>query len=142
MLYARLRSKWETAQGMLYRNNPDTRTENHFTEEVWVRRTIGSFLHQILSIWNDRCKCLHGATEEEAKKIRKLRVVDKVVRMYGDQDRIQDVFEYIFKENIKILRRRSTQYLIKWLSSCWLAMKKFLGIDEGTEKGRNIGNQK
>ena len=76
---------------------------------------------------------MHGATEE-AKKIRKLRVVDKLVRMYGDQDRIQVGFEYMFKENIEILCRRLTQYLIKWLSSCWLAMEKISEIDDGTDK--------
>ena len=46
------------------------------------------------------------------------------MRLYSEQDRIKKGFEYIFQDTINILCERSTQYLIKWIVSCQLAMKK------------------
>ena len=109
---------------MFYASNPDTRQAKHFTKEVWAHKTIGSLLLYTLGLWNDRCDCLHEASEEENTKILKNKTVAKVEKMCAAQHNILEGFEYIFQEPIDALCRRSTQYLVKWLASCRLAMKR------------------
>jgi hypothetical protein len=127
ILYGRISSKWGKAQGIYYDSNPDTRSKKYYTREVWVHKTIGSFLFHTLGLWNDRCDCMHGATDEEKKKIMKDRAVKRVVKMYEERGNIKEEFEYMFQEDIADICKRSTQYLDKWASSCRLAINNGKG---------------
>jgi hypothetical protein len=113
ILYGRISSKWGQAQELFYDSNPDTRLVKYYSGEVWVYKTIGSFLLHTLGLWNDRCDCMHGATDAENKRIMKSKAVAKVVKMYEEKSNIQEGFEYMFQENIEALCQRSTQYLTK-----------------------------
>ena len=97
IMYGRISSKWGQAQSLFYDSNPDTRLVKHFTREVWVHKTIGSFLLHTEGLWNDRCDCMHGATEEENKKILKSKAVAKVMKLYEGKDNIQEGFGYMFQ---------------------------------------------
>ena len=50
-------------------------------------------------------------------------MVEKVEKLCGAQYMIREGFEYIFQDKIDILFKSSTHYLLKWVTSCQLAMK-------------------
>ena len=63
---------------MFYGNNPHTRHEKHFTEQVWVAKVIAGLLRFTLGLWKDRCDALHGANLEERTKIKRDKTLGKL----------------------------------------------------------------
>ena len=102
----------------------------------WVK-PLGFFLRFSLGLWNDRCDTLHGANEEETRRIKKTRIVEKVERCYSDKDLALPCFWCMFRTTLKKLCKKSTQYLYKWVTSCRLVPRKRPQKDptaEGDEK--------
>ena len=121
ILKGRISKYWGQAQGLYYRNNPDTRGNVYFSTSLWSAATVRSMLDFILHLWNNRCNSMHGVDEEDAKRIIKNKITTKVVEFYGRRGEIETDYGYLFKESLDSLRKRSTQYLIKWVASFRIA---------------------
>ena len=124
ILKGRLSSKWGKAQGMFYGINHHTRHEKHFTEQVWVAKVIASLLRFTLGLWNDRCEVLHGANLEERQKIKRDQILGKLTNCFAARETIPECYRYIFKDSYEELGRKSTQYLVKWVSTFKLLQKQ------------------
>ena len=106
---------------MYYRSNPDTRGKVYLSASLWSTETVRSMLDFSLHLWNDRCDTMHGIDEEDAKRILKNKITAKVVELYGRRGAIETDYGYLFKELLDSLRKRSTQYIIKWAASFRIA---------------------
>ena len=143
VLNGRLSKKWGWAQGKYYSNNPDTKDQNHFSVQLWMKSTVGSFLNFSLELWKDRCGIMYGVTMEEKRKILKLKIVKQVNNNYKNKDKVSTDSYHLFDEPVGILCMKKTQYLAKWLATYRLSarMKKRGGRGKKKErKGRKDGH--
>ena len=124
LLKGRLSSGWGKAQDIYYRENPHTNTKKHFSAQVWMVKTIGSFLDYTMGLWTDRCDILHGATEAEKKQIKHDKVRKQVVKCYDQKEKVSSDFKYLFEEDIDKLCNRPTQYISKWIDTYKLTVRK------------------
>ena len=124
ILKGRISTKWGKAQGLFYGNNPTTRKEKHFTAEVWVSKTIASLLRFTLGLWKDRCDTLHGATLVERQRMKRDKIMDRLKLCYIQRDTIPECYRYIFRDAYETIGKKSTQYLVKWVSTFMLLQKQ------------------
>ena len=89
-----------------------------------MTKTIKALLYFTLVLWNDRYDALHGATKEENKKKKKLKMVEQVVQCYKERDTVHGYFKYLFAKDAGEMCKKSPQYLGKWLATVELADKR------------------
>ena len=124
VLKGRISTRWGNSQGLFYGNNPTTRKAEHFTEAVWVTKTIASLPRFTLGLWNDWCDTLHGATLEERQRMKREKLLDKLQKCYDQRDTILNCCRYIFRDPYETIRTKFTQYLVEWISTFRLLQKQ------------------
>ena len=72
-----------------------------------------SLLDFTLAIWSDRCDTMHGVDGENTKRIIKEKAIKWVGEVYENNAGVEREYEYLFKEGLETLCKRSTQYIIK-----------------------------
>ena len=91
-----------------YKNSPETRGKLCFSSKLWAAATVTSLIDFSLNLWNDRCDTMHGIDEEDAKRIIKKKITERVVDLYGRREDIETDYGYLFKETIDSISKRST----------------------------------
>ena len=71
----RINKTWGYAQSYYYALNLDTRSKKYCTRQAWKKLAIKALINMSLGMWDDRCKVLHGRTEDEQRKIKKDKVL-------------------------------------------------------------------
>lgn len=118
VLKGRLSIKWRHAQQEFYKNNPATHGNDRYNGELWMVRTIHSFLNFSLGLWKDRCEVLHGIEHKDKKSKEREKLQQQIQKYYSQRDEVdadhQDIFEIPVDE---LLRRNSLQTLHSWIQS-------------------------
>ena len=103
---------------MFYRNRPETKDNKCFYRVICTVSAIKSLLELSLGMFNNRCDTMHGIDEEDAKQIKRTKILGVVKIIYSEQESLAMDFCYFFdKEGVTTLCKCTTQYLIKWVTS-------------------------
>ena len=117
LLKGRLSSKWGAAQALYYSSNALLNDSFKYTGDIWMAKTVGSFIDLTLGMWNARCAVLHGADEVAIKTKKKNRILHQVQLYYDQAHLISDTYQYLFIESFEVMCSKSLQYLGKWVET-------------------------
>ena len=82
-----------------------------------MSKTVGSFIDLTLGLWTERCNILHGADVAEVKHRKKENMVERVRLHYEAMETVTPAAQYLFKNDVAEMCKKSTQYLGKWLET-------------------------
>ena len=105
------------AQALYYNGNALLNDSFKYTGDIWMAKTVGSFIDLTLGMWNARCAVLHGADEVARKTKQKNRILQQVQLHYDQANLISDHFQYLFTEPFEVMCGKSLQYLGKWVET-------------------------
>jgi hypothetical protein len=117
VLKGRLSSKWGVAQALYYSSNVLLNESFKYTGDIWMEKTVGSFIDMTLGMWNARCAVLHGVDEVAIKIKKKNRILQQVQVHYEQAHLIPGNYQYLFTESFEVMCSKSLQYLGKWVET-------------------------
>ena len=94
----------------------------------------------------DVIRCM-GRTRRKRKYIAHAKITKRVLKLHGKREELERKYGYLFREGVESLTTRSTQYLIKWLTSFRMAeniiargkLKNKKGVPIGLRRGERKG---
>ena len=139
LMKGRLSKKWGEAQQIYYQMNPDTKRVKYFNQKAWIKASIQAFIDMSLGMWDDRCKVLHGRTEEEKETIKREKILSTARKCFHQQDRVLEQDAYMFQGGWDSLETRKTLYLEKWVESYAVAASQKVQLERQREEQEDIG---
>ena len=119
----RISLNWGKAQQIFYSLHPELHTKKYFNQMSWTKTTVKSLVVLSLSIWNDRCKVLHGEENKNQRFNLKQSLQFQVQKCYKNRDEINVAHQKLFKESVETMcKTKSIQYLRCWLHSYQVAV--------------------
>ena len=91
--------------------------------------TVDTLFGFTLGMWNTRCNSLHGVDVAEVKMKKKDKLLKRVKQCYDDADMVDPQFQHLYSETYEERRKRTRQYLGKWLETVNLV---------GTHRGSSL----
>ena len=116
MMKGRISTKWSDAQSIFYRDFPDTTAKKTCTGLGWSIRIIKELTTMSLTMWNNRCGCMHGHDEAEEKRIEKEKLRVLIQDCYLKKDVVPVEFHRMFSSPLcHLISRHSITYLNAWI---------------------------
>ena len=112
MLKGRFSWQWGKGQEYFYRNHPDTADKQTKTGLTWTIHMIHVLTDMLLMMWSNRCKCLHGHSQKDTKRIQREGFGAQVARCYQQRASIPLEHQDIFDQSLEDMQTtRNSQYL-------------------------------
>ena len=74
-------------------------------------------LRQIIELWEQRNKDLHGRTDKEAEKLRKEKLIEKARELDSLREDVQPIDRWLFHNNFEqFITRSSSDQILHWIS--------------------------
>ena len=103
-----------------------------------MSKTVGSFIDLTLGLWTERCNILHGENVAEVKQKKKEKMVERVSLRYEAMETVTPAAQYLFKNDVAEMCKKSTQYLGKWLET--LELTEVNRVGRGDAPGVTMGD--
>ena len=90
---------------------------HYYDGYVWGASIVEVILRQIIELWEQRNKDLHGRTDKEAEKLRKEKLIEKARGLNSLRKDVRPIDRWLFHNNFEqFITRSSSNQILHWIS--------------------------